>query len=173
MLIFKEPEEPPRVSSTTFLSGTGALLPDPSMLHSSSCKKLHQRIPSGHTACPRTARQGQGQELPRLSARTQTDAGSCCSASTAKLFPTVFLHWLLVPRAFPEQQLGWCCHVRGERGLEEHCAPSLAGKEFQETAEVWSLPGIWDWTEKSGTEIKSKSHQVTSAAIPLGSIKIA
>lgn len=154
MLIFKEPKEPPRVSRIKFLSGTGALLPDPSVLHSSSCQRLQQRIPSGHTACPRAVRQGQGAGAAQTFCKNpNTDKSSWCSASTAKLFPIEFLHWLLVPGACPEQQLGWHCHLRGERGLEEHCASCLGRKEFQETAEVWRLPGIWDWTE-----IKKKSH---------------
>lgn len=50
--------------------------------------------------------------------------------------------------------------MSGERDLEEHCASCSGGKEFQKTAEECRLPGIWDWTEKSRTEIKRKSHQV-------------
>lgn len=46
------------------------------------------------------------------------------------------------------EQLGWHCHMSGKRGLEEHYACCLGGKEFQKTAEAWRLPGIWDWTEK-------------------------
>lgn len=61
----------------------------------------------------------------------------------------------------PRAAAGMALPRQGERGLEEHCASCLEGKEFQGSAEVWRLPGIWDWTEKSRTEIKRKSHQVT------------
>lgn len=72
MPIFKEPKEPPRVSSIGFLPGTGALLPAPSVLHSSSCKRLHQRSHLGTQPVPELPGRDRGQELPTPSARTQT-----------------------------------------------------------------------------------------------------
>lgn len=159
MPIFKEPKEPPRVSSIRFLLGTGALC---SLIHPCSTAAAAKGSQLDTQPVPELPGRDRGQELPTPSARTQTQIKAPgAQPPQQSYFPLCFCIGCWCPGACPEQQLGWHCHMSGERGLEEHCASCLGGKEFQKIAEVWRLPGIWDWTEKSRTEIKRKSHQVT------------
>lgn len=152
MLIFKEPKQPSWVSSIKFLSGTGVLLPDPSMLHYSSCKRLPERIPSSHTACPRAARQAQ--ELPRPSARTQTQIKAPgAKPSQQSYFSLCFcigcwcwsLLWavgMTLPHEWGAGLGGTLCMLFRGKGVSENC---------------WSMETAWDlgldW-EKAGMRWK-------------------